>query len=349
MSTFKTRVARFWSWYSKNAAKLYRKVDQGKSGELVETISGACNKCLPGFAWCFGPGANEQGHSFTITGEGKPGFYLLAEYWLAQAPQLEGWTFYSSRQASKVSGEEVIGINEMEFCPKDFLVKPIVFEERELIGIDFWHPEFPNCDEHLRFTVLGLWLDECLGEVDATAWIGSAEAKDLSGDSAAFPILKLRSYLDLLQKEKGWEKLPPGDTYTLYEIPEPSDAFPRADTISGTTCNMPLISDFLSSEGRMEDPLEGTGAQFLYIGINREYFPAGEEVDFRANLEEAIDTRLRAEFSGRVFGGAFGLKSGYIDLVIYDGKRSIELIKEVLSQQGIEGDYFIRPFANPKG
>lgn len=346
MTTFKKRVELFWGWFAENADEFYATIENGQCAELTEPFQNAGRKWLPGFSWVFGPGANGQGHSFTITGEGKIGYLFLANFWLEQAPELAGWTFYSSRQASELSGGERIQIGEQQFGPDELLVKPVVFEEGEQIGLDFWHPEFANCDEGLTRTVLSIWLDEAIGEIGSQLWIPSAECKDLSGDAEAFPVTKLKSYIEYLQKEKGWEKASPDATYSLYQLPDPSDAFPRADTISGTTCNMELIGAYLEAQGQMEDPIEGSGASFIYIGINVDQFPEGEEVNFRAEVEEAIDDVLQAKKSGRVFGGAFGFQSGYIDLVIYDDERSISLVKQVMSDKGLDNEYFIRPFAN---
>ncbi|QEG24716.1 hypothetical protein [Mariniblastus fucicola] len=345
MATFKTNVEAFWKWFATNAAEFYAAIEDGNCAELAEPVQEACGKWLPGFSWVFGPGPDGKGHSFTITGEGKPGFLFLASYWLELAPVLDGWTFYGSRQPSVLHADHQVKIADQEFGPGEILIKPIVYEEDEQIGIDFWHPNFADSEEGLIFTVLGIWLDESLGEIGSMAWIASAECKDLSGDPEAFPLTKLKQYVDYLQKEKGWEKLPPDETYSLYQLPEQSDEFPRGDTISGTTCNMELVGAFLESAGHMEDPVEGTGASFVYIGINRDQFPEGDEVNFRAEIEDAVDEALRSGKSGRVFGGAFGLISGYIDLVIYDGDNSAALINQALDAKGLGGEYFVRPFA----
>ena len=348
MPTFKKRVETFWEWYSKNSAKFYAKIEAGKAAELAKPVSEAVHKCLPGFSFVFGPGPDEQGHSFTLTGEGKPGYLLLASYWKEQAPKIEGWTFHEARQPSLLTGGEKIRIGEMEFGSGELLVRPLIHEEEELLGLDFWHPNFPDCDENLRFTVFNLWLDESLGELGTNTWVGSAECKDITGDPQAFPIFKLKAFLDYTCKEREWEKLPPHEAITVYQIPEPTNEFPRSDTIAGNTRVMDLVGDFLNSKGNMADPVPNLGAKFIYVGIDRDRFPKGDEVNFREEISEALDKALRENRSGEMVGGALGLSSGYVDLVIYDGNNSLKLVKQVLQQKGLAEDSFLMPFADPK-
>jgi hypothetical protein len=98
--TFKARVEDFWRWYADVAPRFYQTLDGKKSPTLAPEVTAKVDRLISGCAWVFGPGPNGTGHSFTLTGEGNPHRQLLAEYWKNQAPPLEGWTFYSSRQPS---------------------------------------------------------------------------------------------------------------------------------------------------------------------------------------------------------------------------------------------------------
>src|SRR5262245_11821628 len=98
--TLKTRVHEFWKWYAKNAARFFSVIEGKGCPDLQAEVSAEVDRWLPGMAWVFGPGANGVGHSFTLSGEGVLPRQFVAEYWLSQAPKLEGWTFYASRQPS---------------------------------------------------------------------------------------------------------------------------------------------------------------------------------------------------------------------------------------------------------
>ena len=98
----------------------------------------------------------------------------------------------------------------------------------------------------------------------------------------------------------------------------------------------------------MADPVPNLGAKFIYVGIDRDRFPKGDEVNFREEISEALDKALRENRSGEMVGGALGLSSGYVDLVIYDGNNSLKLVKQVLQQKGLAEDSFLMPFADPK-
>jgi hypothetical protein len=99
-STFKTRVQRFWTWYSEVAVHFYKTIESGDCKALAEEVSAKVRELVPGFAWVFGPGENGQGHSFTLSGEGNLHRQLLAIYWLEQAPKIDGWTF--TQRANRV-------------------------------------------------------------------------------------------------------------------------------------------------------------------------------------------------------------------------------------------------------
>jgi hypothetical protein len=116
--TFKARVEEFWDWYTKSAARFYETIENKKCGDLTSEVSATIDRLLPGFAWVFGPGANGQGHSFTLTGEGDEHRQLLTRQWLSFAPRLPGWTFYDSRQPSETV-EWAINIGELQFDPRN--------------------------------------------------------------------------------------------------------------------------------------------------------------------------------------------------------------------------------------
>src|SRR6185436_6186361 len=102
--TFKARVKRFWDWYAGVADRFYKAIEQRRAPELAQEVSAKVDEFFSGFAWEFGPGANGVGHSFALSGEGVLHKQLLAIEAVKRAPQLEGWTFYPSRQSGKIDG-----------------------------------------------------------------------------------------------------------------------------------------------------------------------------------------------------------------------------------------------------
>lgn len=342
--TFKARVVSFWNWFSECADRFYQTIEAGNCPDLEPEVTQTVRQLFPGFAWVFGPGADGVGHSFTLSAEGDANRQFLTSFWLANAPELNGWTFYSTRQPSDVEAEHAIQIDGFEIAAGDVLIDPQLDEENEVIHIKAWHPSFAHWEEDKQYSILFIWLDEALGETGTQSWIGEI---DISSDMSekAMPITALKDLVEGIELDYGWKKFPPDETYSAYQLPNPSHDFPRADTIAGSTCNMHLVSDYFNSQGEMEDPLDESGAQFIYLTINPAIFPDGQQVEVRGRIEDALQDVLSSNLSGRVFGGALGLSAAYIDLVIFDGNESLRLIEQAMDEQELSEHYSIEPFA----
>ena len=328
-ATFKARVSEFWQWFEKNAQYFYDQIEAGKCPELQPEVSEAVSK-LGLVAWVFGPGPEDKGgHSFTLSGEGILHKQFLTQYWLEQAPDLPGWTFYGERQPGNVNTEECIEIAGRSFCFGELWLSPKINHENEVIDITAWHHHFADVDSDAKKTVLFLMLDGVLGEFGTDNWIGKI---DISDDrlADAIQIIELRDFILDIEIKNGWEKHPPTEAYTLYEIPELDKSFRRSDIFAGSTANYDLIREFMNSDGQMENLLIGTGADFIYVAFSTSIVPSGSEVDFRAELEDSINGVLKSQLSGRVFGGAFSRQSVYIDMIIFDGINSIQLLEQFL-------------------
>jgi hypothetical protein len=74
------------------------------------------------------------------------------------------------------------------------------------------------------------------------------------------------------------------------------------------------------------------------LSFESSHLPKGKEVDTRYALAETIGAALQRENSGRDLGGAIGTRRTYLDFVIYDGSRSLEIIREAARSAGIPAD-----------
>jgi hypothetical protein len=341
--TFKARVAEFWKWYAGAAERLYQTIEDKRCGDLTAEISGRVNEVVPGLAWVFGPGHDGKGHSLTLSGEGNPHRQWLAEYWRAQAPQLPGWTFYSSRQPSPDPGSGIIRLAELDFDPKAFWLTPSINEARELIDLVVWHPLFPQLDDKTRWTILFLFLDEALGEIGTQNWIGEITMND-SRLADAVPLAELRAFTEGVQAKYDWQKGGPRELWTSYQCEEDRLDEPRGDVFVGTSNMMALVDEHGRAGGKLEDPLAGAGADYIYVQFDARFLPRGHEVDNRGAIEDALIAALNPTASGWHLGGAMGRRFAYIDLLIFDGAASIALVRETLRRlrlpQGTSINYF---------
>lgn len=343
--TLKKRVQLFWDWYAEVAARYLKAIDAGRCSTLTMEMSSKVDELLPGFAWVFGPGEN-GGHSFTLSAEGNPHGQRVALYWLSLAPTFSGWTFYAARQPGPIKGH-YIKIGDHKFDPMEFWLIPAVNEESEKVDITVWHPLFEKLPEKDRWTVLFLFLDEVLGEYGTQQWIGQIafDGKRL-GD--AMPISELLNYVRSLEVEKGWKKYLPGQLGSIYSIEQQHELFLRGDIVAGSTTHYALIDEYGRAEGELSDPLAGLGADYVFITFDVSILSQGNQTAERGEIEEALDEALKAEFSGQSLGGAIGTRYAYIDLMLYDGRKSLDLVRQVLNKKKLPPETEIHFFAKEK-
>lgn len=335
--SFKDRVAAFWGWYASVADRFFQEIEAGQCANLTTEVRRQCDKLLPALSWVFGPGEN-GGHSFTLSGEGQIARQLLAEYWLEQAPAIPNWTFYSSRQPSDQETLAGMQIAVGEQAPVDatgLLLKTHVDAERERIDIAAWHPSFEFVPEEHHMQILFLLLDEAMGEFGTQTWIGSISVEPVEHGTECTTLERLPTFVRDVGNYYKWDKYSPLETYSVYQIPEGFDEH-RPSRLFGSTCIPGIVHDLIENGGTLvEDPLDGTGAELVYVAIESDIFPQGGEVDYRGRIEDTIAQALCAERSGRTLGGAFGFGESFIDVLIFDGDNSREIIKQCLNELGI--------------
>ena len=336
--TFKKRVTDFWEWYPQNADRLFGMIEDG-SDEIAEFMTTFMAQTLPGLAWVFGPG-EPGGHSFTVTGEGVVPKQLLAEYWQSRARQIPRWTFHASRQATPPDRLDGFAIGMRGGDPIDvvnFLIKPTVNAEGQVIDIVAWHPAFEKLADEERYHILFLLLDEALGEFGTDMWLGDIKVASLANDPSTIKLSKLPEKIDQVNRYYEWEKVLPIHGYSLYELKQPIKG-PRGDTLFGTTSIPDLVMHFIDSKGKLRDnPLKDTGAEFAYVTLDGSVIPPGEEVEARSKISDSIGEALEQAKSGLAVGGAFGSQNSYIDLILFDGQNSEDIVKKLLDQLQLTG------------
>ena len=55
---------------------------------------------------------------------------------------------------------------------------------------------------------------------------------------------------------------------------------------------------------------------------------------FRAELEDALEAALAGEKLGELMGGSVGTNQTYVDLVLFDGQRSMDVVADTLRNSG---------------
>ena len=340
--TFNERVDEFWKWYASRADYFLQTINNKCCCDLSEEVSGKIDELLPGFAWVFGPG-EAGGHSFTLSGEGVIHHQLLALQWVARAPRLPGWSFHASRQAGTTSGI-VLEIGGIRFSAREIWVTPMIDREAECFDLTLWHPAWERLPDQDKFRVSFLFLDEALGEYGTGWWIGQVDfGKNRLADS--FPLEELAGHIRQTASAEGWKKYPPGECTSLLRFKEVQGRFSRSDTLSQITVAPALIRAYFDAKGKPDNPLAGTGADYAYVSLPSHILPQGDEVGKRAEFEDALDEALKPAGLGRCIGGALGRERFYIDLLFFDGQRSIDAVLKSLHRLNVPTGTMIEFFS----
>jgi hypothetical protein len=344
--TFKNRVTKFWDWYPRVAARLAAAIQQDHGDDLTSEIGDFMQQTLPNLSWVVGTGENE-GHSFTLTGEGYKPKQLLAEYWHSRAVEIPNWTFYGSRQptpSEQFKGMAIRVGEQEEVDVETFMLKTSVDNDTRVIHLVAWHPALKHVPEEHHIQILFLLLDEALGEFGTQTRLGEIKVEPITASEATRMLSELPEFVKQVADYHAWEYLSPLEAYTGYEVNSQSDSR-RGDTVVGTTCIPDTVFEFLDNDGKLqEDPFEGIGAEFAYIAMDASIFPDGGQVDVRSNIENAVNDALESESSGRTLGGAFGTDHSYIDLLIFDGDNSRQIVRDTLDRLQLQNRSRIESF-----
>lgn len=339
--SYRERVDHFWDWWTTESDRIYQSVESNGGASIQPEVSEAVSNLSPDLGWVFGPGPDGEGHSFTISPGGIPSRCFLVDYWYSKVPQLEGWTFYPSRQASHDPGVFKVRMGKVEVTAASLWLTPQIDLENEAIDIVAWSPLFAEIDENEAITFLFLLLDDALGEDIVSRCIGAIEIGD-GKLTESIPVSELPEFVDDTFEKHHWSQ---DRTWgCTYNQDGQEGDFPRSDIFVGSTRDIDIIRSYNSQRGPFEHPLSDSGVDLIFLQLPAAILPEENAVHFRGTIEDALDERLDFYDSGHVFGGAMGSSACYIDLVLFDGSRGRKAIKEVMSARGFSGQYQIFPF-----
>ena len=341
-SSYRERVERFWDWWGENAGRIYESVDEDGGRSIQPEVSKAVDDLGVGFGWAFGPGADGEGHSLTITPEGDPVKRPLVDFWHAKAPEIPNWTFYPARQPSSsgVDGTEIV-MGDLSVAADELWITPEVDVEGERIDITAWSPPFDEIGRDDAARVLFIMLDAALGERGTSDWLRGIEIGAGKSDGS-IPLPELPAFIDETYEKHGWEKMQ--SVAEVYRIDEPIGDFPRGDMFIGSTSCFSLVSDYLDAEGPFELALTEAGVRFVFVQLPMGVLGEGDPVEARGKIGDKLDDNLAAAGAGGTLGGALGRKFCYIDLVIFDPKRGSKIVADTLAGLGLEKKYRVRSF-----
>ena len=233
------------------------------------------------------------------------------------------------------------------FEPAAFWCAVFINEQVEKFDIAVWHPLFARLPKDEHFRILFIVLDELFGEFGTQRWLGEIKITD-ARLAESMPVVELRDYVQAESARREWKLIPPGECASLFRFEEARD-FPHGDVLTWHTTVPSLVHDLFDTNGNPSDLLDGSGAEFVFVTVPIEMLPSGREVEVRGKVEDALDSALKAASSGMVVGGSFGPSGGYIDVLIFDGRKSVKIIAAVIRQLSMPEGAAVFSFSKAHG
>lgn len=338
--SFRQRVNEFWNEFLKEEASIKQlmadKVD-------ADTLIGALNKIIEKAFndVAFEVGHNGQKHELILSPNGNKTVLKQIQYLLKYKPEGvdDRWNFYGAKPAigSEGMGLSIYGKN---ITPDDFTVYTELEEDRKLIHIEVYAPKLDDLDEDLRYNALFIMLDLFIGELYTMEYIGSVDIIEVEkrSDHESIPLSKMHAYINYLIEEHDWDKTKDlSAQYTAYQVTPKEDSNNlRDDVFIGFSSAFDIIRQLSDEEIHPLDNIQQDGVYMGYIYYNNNDVDEKNMVPQRAEIEDKIMDLTSSQGIADSTGGATGHQHSYIDFIIYDLDRFLEIAKEVMDEYSFE-------------
>lgn len=327
-SAFSARVATFWEWFAAHAETLDGMMTVERQSELVALMNDAVVVLSPTVLdWCFQHGANGAKHSFVLTSAGNPHRRQLIEYWLQQAPEIPGWSFFAAKQPVPKPEEFQMMVEGTSFHASEIWVSPELDENVQRFKIWLWHPAFASLPQQ-SCTIASIMLDGMLGEDMVAALIGGVATKN-DRLQTAMPLTELREFILAEVTRREWQNRIGAQRMIRARLPQiPA---PPYDFEEFVTSLPDLITEMVSGELVERDPLEQSGAAYYFMRM----LHGGSIGDQMKAFRDAMDDRLAESGSGRRIGFGVGPEACLYFIIAFNPGAVLALLTDLMAQQQV--------------
>jgi hypothetical protein len=98
----------------------------------------------------------------------------------------------------------------------------------------------------------------------------------------------------------------------------------------------------------MKDPLADLGADCIFVAFPANILAKGQEAAVRGEIGDLLAETLEREKLGTVLGGALGTRLAYIDLMVFDGSRSLKTAASAITSHPLRPKAEFYHFADTK-
>ena len=99
---------------------------------------------------------------------------------------------------------------------------------------------------------------------------------------------------------------------------------------------------------RCGDFVADPGADCIFVTFPASILPKGEEADVREEIEDLLTETLERDKLGTVLGGALDTRLAYIDLMLFDGSRSLKTAASTIASHPLRPKAEFYHFAGAK-
>ena len=174
--TFKKRVEIFWKEFSEKENSLRTCISSPDSLQGVDIINGILEKSQLSIAFMMG--FNGEKFEFFFSPEGNKDVQFLTRCIIDMCPDIPGWLFYSSKQASsieKLTGMKIQISEQAAIVSEELFIYPVLDEKTKKFDIQVYNDSFKHLPEKDCVFISFLLLDEALGEYGTELFVGAID------------------------------------------------------------------------------------------------------------------------------------------------------------------------------
>jgi hypothetical protein len=297
----------------------------------------------PRLMWEYGQAVRQSGHRLVITPEQRKWLRPLLRTVLERAPKIAGWEFYPHRLPEDVPMtiqmvEARVGVNIT-----GAVVAANVAPGRK-IDLAFAFPQQPHLDEATAHQAAFVATETLMGEHVLDTWIGGIGLIEGKPANRPLPMDRAQATVGALIQSIQ-EQLPPkklhdigvGEDWANCQLePEQADDYVgRQDLIVASTQSVDLFRAAHSSMIFTSSCHSRFGELFCYLKIDGSDVPREHFVEFRSNIEDALNPLLVQAAVGCCIGGGSGIRYSYLDLALTDLNQAIPILRQVLATRRV--------------
>lgn len=331
MKSFREQVKLFWKAFFQEEKKLRMMMDEFPEhhDELIADIRHLLNICLKDCP--FETGKDPDGHyKLVLTPNGDPLTILYLRYIIERAPKIlcRIWNFYYAKQCVDMDHCSIT-IQDHDIVQRDIILYPKVIEQR--IHIDVYADILLRMDPEEASRTVYLLLDASIGEVYTMNYIGEIHLVKKKQDGGITLDL-LNAYLHEVMSREGWmnrhDSLQVYSNYTIQ--PKQADFYLREDVYSGISTQIELINEMLQFGSYHVNYANSNGIQVGFLFYEHSQIAKDELFSLRESIDEQISNLFAEKHVAENIGAANGLYYTYLDYVVYDWERFLQMIVPVM-------------------